>query len=91
MVVSIEPGYYEAERFGIRIENVFEIVEKVGGFLAFRNMTLGPIQAEMLIPARISGVERAWLNAYHDEVSRKLWPLLSRQARHWLSSVTAPV
>lgn len=27
MVLTIEPGYYEAGRFGIRLENMFRVVD----------------------------------------------------------------
>ncbi|UWS06143.1 aminopeptidase P family protein (plasmid) [Phaeobacter inhibens] len=91
MVVSIEPGYYEADRFGIRIENIFEIIEETDGFLAFRNMTWAPIQTDMLIPADLSAAERLWLNSYHQQVLQRLAPLLSESAHRWLSSVTAEI
>ncbi|MFV1441638.1 MULTISPECIES: aminopeptidase P family protein [unclassified Phaeobacter] len=91
MVVSIEPGYYEAGRFGIRIENIFEVIEESDGFLSFRNMTLAPIQTDMLIPADLSEDERCWLNTYHQDVLQRLSPLVSDAAGRWLSAATAPI
>ena len=35
MIVTNEPGYYEAGEFGIRIENLIEIVTTQAGFLPF--------------------------------------------------------
>ena len=55
MVVTIEPGYYEPNNFGIRIENCYELVEAKGlpsgatNFLAFAPLTLVPIQKNLII------------------------------------------
>ncbi|MFS4583420.1 aminopeptidase P family protein [Phaeobacter sp. C3_T13_0] len=91
MVVSIEPGYYEAERFGIRIENIFEIIEGIDGFLGFHNMTWAPIQTDMMILDKLSNTERAWLNSYHQHVFQKLSPLVGDEARKWLSAAVVPI
>ncbi len=47
-VVTIEPGYYKAGHFGIRIENVVEVVAvpNLPGFLGFRPITMAPIQVK---------------------------------------------
>ena len=91
MVLSIEPGYYEAERFGIRIENLYEIIEESDGFLSFRSITLAPIQTDMLIVNELSGAERDWLNRYHSEVRKRLSPHLSDSAKTWLAAATADI
>lgn len=91
MVMSIEPGYYEAERYGIRIENLVEIVEQDDGFLAFRSITLAPIQTEMLKVDELSLAERQWLNSYHAEVRERLAPYLSDSTNTWLSGATADI
>ena len=87
MVVSIEPGYYEAGHFGIRIENIFEIIEHDDGFMAFRNMTFIPIQTDMLISQQLTLVEKVWLDTYHLELTATLKPFLSDAARNWLTVV----
>ncbi|MEC7964104.1 MAG: M24 family metallopeptidase, partial [Pseudomonadota bacterium] len=91
MVMSIEPGHYVAEHYGIRIENLYAIVEAADGFFEFQNMTYAPIQTDMLITAHLSEEELSWLNAYHAEVLRRLSPLLSDQARAWAEVAMAPV
>ena len=48
MVVSNEPGYYEKNRFGIRIENLIYVKkEKIYKFF-FENLTLAPIDKELI-------------------------------------------
>ncbi|NDW54649.1 aminopeptidase P family protein [Aliiroseovarius sp. PrR006] len=85
MVLSIEPGHYVAERYGIRIENLFEIIEAEDGFMEFRNLTLAPIQAEMLRAEDLTRAEKNWLINYHNELGITLGPLLSPIASDWLS------
>lgn len=91
MILSIEPGYYEAEKYGIRIENLFEIVEEEDGFLAFRSLTLAPIQTDMLQVEQLTGQERAWLNSYHAHVRKVLAAHLTDGARLWLDQASADI
>lgn len=55
MIVSNEPGYYEDNAFGIRIENLLHIKEaetpfKFGGqkYFDFERLTLIPLQRKMI-------------------------------------------
>lgn len=91
MVLSIEPGYYEAENFGVRIENLVEIIEEEDGFLAFRNLTLAPIETRMLLVEDLTELERQWVNSYHAEVRRKLCPHLEPATQKWLKDATVDV
>ena len=47
MVVSNEPGYYEKNNFGIRIENLI-YVKKVRQKKYFDNLTMAPIDKELI-------------------------------------------
>ena len=47
MIVSNEPGYYETNKFGIRIENLIYI-KKVKAKLKFENLTLAPIEKDLI-------------------------------------------
>ncbi len=83
MILSIEPGYYLINAFGIRIENLFEIVQADDGFLEFRNLTWVPIQTEMLLTHALTQAERDWLAAYHTAVLNRVGPHLSEAALAW--------
>lgn len=55
MVVSNEPGYYEDNAFGIRIENLVHITEagtkfRFGGqsYFRFERLTFVPLQRKMI-------------------------------------------
>ena len=47
MVVSNEPGYYEKNKFGIRIENLI-YVKKDKNKKKFENLTMVPIDKELI-------------------------------------------
>ena len=48
MIVSNEPGYYEKDKFGIRIENLIYVKEK-NNKLSFENLTMAPIEKDLII------------------------------------------
>ena len=91
-------GYYEDGNFGIRIENLLEVVEKPSfsfggkGFLAFKRLTFVPLQLKLLDREILSTKEVQWINDYHAEVRDKVGPLLkSERARLWLLKNTTPL
>ena len=91
MVMSIEPGHYLAGRYGIRLENLFEIVEHEDGFLGFDNLTWIPIQTDALLVERLDAAELAWLNAYHAQVHDLIAARCSEEARLWLGQACRPI
>ena len=48
MVVSNEPGYYEKNNFGIRIENLI-YVKNTRNKMTFENLTMAPIDRDLII------------------------------------------
>lgn len=88
MVMSIEPGFYLADQYGIRIENLFEIVEEADGFLAFRNLSYIPIEPQMLNMVELTRTELKWLGDYNADLKRVLGPELSPDAYDYLLSCT---
>lgn len=88
MVMTIEPGYYEKERFGIRLENQVEIVEGNDGFLRFESLTLVPIDLRLVDSYRLTTAELEFLNEYHTRVRRKISPLVAREVKKWLDKAT---
>ena len=67
MVLSNEPGYYEKEKFGIRIENLV-YVKKDKNRRIFDNLTLVPIEKDLLDLSLLSKREKLWINNYHKKV-----------------------
>ena len=95
MIVSDEPGVYLQDRYGIRIETILECVEKEtngdGTFLAFRPLTLVPLDRELLMPEKLTPRTREVLNAYHERVYREVAPLLPPEEAAWLREQTLPL
>ncbi len=67
MVTSNEPGYYEKNKFGIRIENLIYIKIKKGK-KCFEDLTMAPIDKNLIDQKILSKNEKIWLNNYHKKV-----------------------
>lgn len=95
MVVSNEPGYYRADQFGIRIENLELVVdiETQGDFsvLGFESLTRCPIDKRNINIDMLTRPELAWLNAYHQTVWDEVSPLVEGSVKDWLQQATAPL
>ncbi|MRS92279.1 M24 family metallopeptidase [Enterobacteriaceae bacterium RIT714] len=90
-IITIEPGYYQAQSHGIRIENQVEIVDSQPGFCKFASLTLIPIDLSQVEMQLLSDREKQWLDDYHQQVREALSPLVSSDARPWLFAATAPI
>ena len=67
MIVSNEPGYYEKNNFGIRIENLIYVKQnKKKNY--FYNLTMAPIDKDLIDYKILNENEKKWLNNYHEEV-----------------------
>jgi Xaa-Pro aminopeptidase len=98
MVVSVEPGYYKADAFGIRIENLVVVKEldpQPPGAelrtLGFETLTLAPLDRRLIATEDLTAAERAWVDAYHATVCAALTPDLDAADAAYLSRVTAPL
>ncbi|MCE6950143.1 aminopeptidase P family protein [Cereibacter sphaeroides] len=96
MILSNEPGYYREGAFGIRLENLIVVEEApaLGDMrkqLSFETLTFAPFDRRLILPARLSPDERAWLDAYHAEVLERIGPRLSPAALDWLRIAAAPL
>ena len=91
MVTTIEPGYYKAGAYGIRIENQVEVVDDGDGFRSFRSLTLVPIDLRLADIGLLTQAERRWIDAYHNRVAREMDGLLDAETWRWLAERTAPI
>ncbi len=95
MITTDEPGIYQAEKFGIRIEN--ELLCKkwkqnqYGQFLEFEYLTYAPIDLDGIEPNLMNEQEKQWLNDYHKKVYEKISPYLSKDERKWLKEYTREI
>lgn len=91
MTLTNEPGYYRAGEYGIRVENLCEVVSDDHGFLGLRELTLVPIDRQLIDVSLLEPIERDWLNAYHARVRAEMAPLLAGDSLSWLLRSTEPV
>ena len=85
MILSNEPGYYEKGKFGIRIENLV-YVKRVKKKLFFENLTLAPIDTDLINQELLSNNEKDYLLKYNSLVYSKLSKFLNNNERKWLLS-----
>ena len=85
MILSNEPGYYKKGKFGIRIENLVH-VKKIKKKLFFENLTLAPIEKDLINFKNLTHKEKEYLFRYHLKVYSKLYKYLNRDEKKWLAS-----
>ena len=85
MILSNEPGYYEENRFGIRIENLI-YVKKLNNNLMFENLTLAPIDKDLINFKILTSNEKNYLFKYHLNIYSKLSKYLTKNEKKWLAS-----
>ena len=99
MILSNEPGYYREGAFGIRIENLLVVRPAPalpGGdahrrMLNWETLSFAPIDRRLIDAEALDADVRAWLDAYHQEVARKIGPRVSPETKLWLDAATAPL
>ncbi len=85
MIISNEPGYYKANAYGIRIENLIT-VRKLDNKYEFENLTLAPIDKKLIEVSLLTTNEISWLNTYHKLVYSKLNKYLKPKEKIWLKA-----
>ena len=85
MILSNEPGYYKKGYFGIRIENLV-FVKKIGSKLFFENLTLAPIDNDLINFKQLNKNEKNYLFKYNMLIYEKLSHYLIKMKKNWLIS-----
>ncbi|MBC8300560.1 MAG: aminopeptidase P family protein [Pelagibacterales bacterium] len=86
MILSNEPGYYEKKKFGIRIENLI-YVEKNKKKKIFKNLTLAPIDTDLINFKMLNSSEKKYLFSYHMDTYAKISKFLNSNEKKWLLSL----
>ena len=86
MVVSNEPGYYKKNHFGIRIENLV-YVDKKNGKIFFKNLTMAPIEKDLINFNLLTISEKNYLFKYHMDVYFKISKYLNQNEKKWLADL----
>ena len=95
MVISNEPGYYKAGKFGIRHENLVLVrtgdKTEFGQFMYLEPLTMAPFDRDAIDVSLLTEGELAQLNDYHRQVYATVSPLLDAEEQAWLAEATAPL
>jgi len=86
MIISNEPGYYKEGRFGIRIENLIYIKKN-----KFEELTLAPIEKNLIKKKMLNKKEISWLNKYHTKVKKNLFRFMNLEEKANLIDACSPV
>ena len=86
MILSNEPGYYKKNSYGIRIENLVYVYKK-NKSLFFKNLTMAPIEKDLINYDLLTPSEKDYLFKYHLDVYSKLSKYLNQKERKWLASL----
>ena len=86
MILSNEPGYYKKNYFGIRIENLI-YTKKLYNKLFFENLTLAPIEKDLINYKLLNKTEKDYLFRYHLNIYSEYSALLNKKERKWLASL----
>ena len=92
-VITNEPGYYEKDAFGIRIENEVLVVEKEGNLLGFENLTYLPYERNLIDLDLVSNDFKKYIDDFHKKVFEKLSPFLKHDEKtlDYLKRKTEPL
>ena len=86
MILSNEPGFYKKGHFGIRIENLI-YVNNAKKKLFFENLTLAPIEKELINFKLLDKDEKDYLFKYHLKIYATYSKFLNFKERQWLASL----
>ncbi len=86
MIISNEPGYYKEGYFGIRIENLIFIKKN-----KFEELTMAPIEKDLIKKKMLNKKEIAWLNNYHNKVKKNLFRFMNLEEKANLANACSPI
>tara|TARA_B110001452_G_scaffold83241_1_gene68096 strand:- start:6261 stop:7991 length:1731 start_codon:yes stop_codon:yes gene_type:complete len=86
MILSNEPGYYKKNSFGIRIENLV-YVKKLKRRLYFENLTLAPLETDLINYNLLSKIEKDYLFKYHLSIYSEYSGSLNKSEKKWLANL----
>lgn len=95
MVLSIEPGLYIKDLFGIRIENLALVYKEcendMGTWYALEALTLFPYERKLIEKSLLTKAEIKWVDEYHNWCYKELRKHLNDKQNLLLKEMTKPL
>ncbi len=95
MMITIEPGYYKEDAYGLRVENLYVVkpstVTSDVPMLEMESLTFAPIDCRLIKQELLSTEEIQWLDEYHQQVQKLIGPYLDSAEKAWIKQVTRPL
>ena len=95
MLLSNEPAFYVDGEYGIRTENIIEVVKRCeteyGAFYGFESLLYCPIDMSSVDVALLDAGEIEYLNEYHKRTYDLVAPHLTADEAAWLKKATMSV
>lgn len=91
--ISIEPGYYLENEFGIRIESdiLVQWFDEFNKILNFEYTTLVPFCNELIDIKYLSNEQIKWINNYHENIRNIMKDYLNNDEYEWLVEYTKDI
>ena len=86
MILSNEPGFYKKNYYGIRIENLI-YAKKLKNNLFFKNLTLVPIEKDLINYKLLNKTEKNYLFKYHLNIYSEYSIFLNKKEKKWLATL----
>ena len=86
MILSNEPGYYKAGSFGVRIENLVYVKKN-----KFEELTIAPIEKDLINKKILNNDEIKWINSYHKKVKKNLFKFMDFKEKLDLARACSPI
>ncbi|KAL7721092.1 M24 family metallopeptidase C-terminal domain-containing protein [Entamoeba marina] len=77
MTISVEPGVYLENEFGIRIENVAYVIGDNADTFSFESFTRVPYCSKLIDSSLLSNEQKEWLNKYNANIREVILPLVA--------------
>jgi hypothetical protein len=100
MTLAVEPGYYQKDGFGVRLETDIEVVEQASLFksgprktLRFEPLSLVPFEEKLVEVCLLTKKQIKYLNDYNALIRSRVLPLLAKypEVQEFLVAKTKPV
>ncbi len=90
VIISLEPGYYKEDHYGIRLENLAIVKEKSQSdkgkkkILYFETLSYVPFEPLLIDNSLLNAKEKSWLKTYHDRCYAEVKNDINAKEKNWL-------